>query len=121
MPDGTDGGRRAASHPPACLGLRGPLGAGLGGDIVAAVLGIVFLPYATIMYVTVWVPEGVVGFAWALLLFGLLLDLMSWGNVLIYRRAATAYVARYYTPSAQPIRQGDSGSTDAGDGPGAQG
>ena len=84
-------------------------------------LGIVFLPYATIMYVTVWVPEGVVGFAWALLLFGLLLDLMSWGNVLIYRRAATAYVARYYTPSAQPRSQGDSGSTDAGDGPGAQG
>ena len=61
------------------------------GDILMPLLGIIFLPYTTIMYVLVWTPDGIAGFAWMWLLLGLILDLMHWGQVLTNRKAGTEY------------------------------
>jgi len=86
-----------------------------GGDILAPLLGFAFLPYTAIMYYLVWVPEGVVGYAWAWLLFGLLLDLASWGHYLIYRRAGREYFERYYSTPVEAEPRGDSASDLSGD------
>jgi hypothetical protein len=66
------------------------------GNWILPILGIIFLPYTTVMYMLVWNPvSGVVGFDWVWLGLGLLLDLMKWGS--IYQgskgRSATAETA----------------------------
>ena len=65
------------------------------GDVLMPLLGIIFLPYTTIMYMLVWTPDGIAGFAWMWILLGVLLDLMKWGQVLTNRKAGMAYVDRY--------------------------
>jgi cell division protein FtsX len=54
-------------------------------------LGFIFLPYTTLLYVLVWRPlVGVTGGGWILVLVGLILDLGSFGGGYRSRRA------RYY-------------------------
>jgi hypothetical protein len=44
-----------------------------------AVLGFIFLPYATLFYALVYAPhKGVDGFGWVIVALGILLDLGSW-------------------------------------------
>jgi hypothetical protein len=44
-------------------------------------LGIIFLPFTTLMYVLVYtVPSGVVGLGWFLVILGFLLDLSSYSS-----------------------------------------
>ncbi len=44
-------------------------------------LGIIFLPFTTLMYVLVWVaPFGVVGLAWFWVVLGFLIDLGSYAS-----------------------------------------
>jgi hypothetical protein len=69
------------------------------GEILMPLLGIIFLPYTTIMYILVWSPDGIAGFAWMWLLLGFILDLMHWGQVLTNRKAGTEY-AQNYLPSS---------------------
>jgi hypothetical protein len=88
---------------------------------ILPLLGIVFLPYTTIMYLlTVTVtPAGLLPLAgtdWLWILLGLFLDLVKWGQILANRKEATSQVQRYY-PAGAP-RYGGSGGTQAAVGSG---
>jgi hypothetical protein len=57
--------------------------------ILWPLLGIIFLPFTTIMYVLVWVPGvGVTGWRWVWVVVGVLLDIGSYGSSAARRRAA---------------------------------
>lgn len=52
---------------------------------LVAVLGIIFLPFTTLMYVLLWTPSGLSGFDWVWLLLAFLIDLggiggSAWAN-----------------------------------------
>jgi len=42
---------------------------------LVAILGIVFLPFTTLMYVLLWTPSGLAGFDWFWVFLALLLDI----------------------------------------------
>ena len=54
-------------------------------------LGVIFLPYTTIMYVLVWSPTGVTGWDWLWVTLGLLLDIMKWGQIYNERNSTPYY------------------------------
>jgi hypothetical protein len=55
-------------------------------------LGIVFVPYTTIMYVLVWTPGiGVNGWDWLWIGLGLMLDIMKWGQIYENRQGVPGY------------------------------
>lgn len=41
-------------------------------------IGFLFLPWTTIFWVLVWSPDGLRGFDWVILGFGVLFDIASW-------------------------------------------
>jgi len=45
------------------------------GSALVAILGIVFLPFTTLMYILLWQPGGLVGFDWLWIFLAVLLDL----------------------------------------------
>ena len=74
-------------------------------DWIVPLLGIIFLPYTTIMYMlTVTVtPAGLLPLAgtdWLWIILGLFLDFMKWGQMLANRREATNQVQHYYPAGA---------------------
>jgi hypothetical protein len=62
------------------------------GSALVAILGIVFLPFTTLMYVLIWPPNGVTGFDWFWIVLALVLDLGGIG--------ASAYGNRDRLPAA---------------------
>jgi hypothetical protein len=55
-------------------------------------LGIIFLPYTTIMYVLVWTPAtGISGWDWLWIGLGVLLDIMKWGQIANNRKGIPYY------------------------------
>ncbi|MFC2029130.1 hypothetical protein ACFLWA_00195 [Chloroflexota bacterium] len=55
-------------------------------------LGIIFLPYTTIMYVLVWTPAvGISGWDWLWIGLGVLLDVMKWGQIANKRKEVPGY------------------------------
>ena len=44
------------------------------GDFLAPLLGIIFLPFTTVMYMLAWTPTGIQGWDWLWILLGLFLD-----------------------------------------------
>ena len=76
------------------------------GEFLLPLLGIIFLPFTTIMYMltVVVLPGGGVlpldGWDWLWIILGLLLDLAKWGQVLTNRRAGTEYATHYYPAGA---------------------
>lgn len=55
-------------------------------------LGIIFVPYTTIMYVLVWTPGiGVNGWDWLWIGLGLWLDVMKWGQIAANRNEMPGY------------------------------
>ena len=54
-------------------------------------LGVIFLPYTTIMYVLVWSPTGVTGWDWLWVALGVLLDVMKWGQIYNNRQEVPYY------------------------------
>ena len=55
-------------------------------------LGFIFLPYTTIMYVLVWnIATGVSGWDWLWIGMGVLLDVMKWGQMAANRREIPGY------------------------------
>ncbi len=50
--------------------------------LIWPLLGLIFLPFTTIFYCLAWSPatQGVHGAAWAWVILGFLLDLMSYGS-----------------------------------------
>ncbi len=82
------------------------------GDWIMPLLGIVFLPYTTIMYLLTWtLTGGIEGWDWMWIIIGLFLDIMKWGQMLANRKEATTLTTRYY-PSGAP-RYGTAASTEA--------
>ena len=58
-----------------------------------ALLGFLFVPWTTIMYVLVF-PGGIMGFDWLWMDVGLLADLMWWAGV-VKRRSVPGYTGGY--------------------------
>jgi hypothetical protein len=54
-------------------------------------LGVIFIPYTTIMYVLVWTPGGMAGWDWLWVLLGLMLDIMKWGQIYENRQQVPYY------------------------------
>ena len=55
-------------------------------------LGIIFLPYTTIMWVLVWTPGiGVSGWDWLWIALGVMLDVMKWAQIQQNRRGIPGY------------------------------
>ena len=55
-------------------------------------LGLIFVPYTTIMYVLVWSPAtGVVGWDWLWIGLGVWMDLMKWGRIAENRKNIPGY------------------------------
>ena len=53
----------------------------MGGRWFLPLLGIIFLPFTTLMYVLLWGPGGLVGFDWLWIVLALILDLSHAGGV----------------------------------------
>lgn len=51
------------------------------GNWILPILGIIALPYTTIMYMLTWSPGGISGFDWVWLALGVMLDIMKWGQL----------------------------------------
>jgi hypothetical protein len=54
-------------------------------------LGIIFLPYTTIMYLLAWSPTGIQGWDWLWIGLGLLLDIMKWAQIANNRKGIPGY------------------------------
>lgn len=55
-------------------------------------LGVIFVPYTTIMYVLVWNPvTGIQGWDWLWIGLGLWLDVMKWQRVALNRKGIPGY------------------------------
>ena len=52
--------------------------AAFGGSWFWPLLGIIFLPFTTLMYVLLWSPGGLVGFDWFWLVLAVVLDIGHW-------------------------------------------
>ena len=62
------------------------------GNWLLPLMGIIFLPYTTVMYMLAWTPgTGIVGWDWLWIALGLLLDLMKWGMIGNNRRQIPGY------------------------------
>ena len=60
-------------------------------------LGIIFLPYTTIMYLLAWSPGvGIAGWDWMWIIMGVLLDIWKWSAVAQNRRQVPGYPAEQY-------------------------
>ncbi len=82
------------------------------GDVIVPLLGILFLPYTTIMYLLTWtLVGGIEGWDWMWILLGVFLDIMKWSQMFANRKEAARQTQRYY-PSGAP-RYGGSGTTSA--------
>jgi hypothetical protein len=63
-------------------------------NFVVPLLGLIFLPYTTIMYVLVWNPvTGMSGWDWIWVLLGVGLDIMKWGQIANKRKEVPGYPA----------------------------
>jgi hypothetical protein len=82
------------------------------GDWIVPLLGIVFLPFTTLMYMLTWtLTGGIEGWDWMWILLGLMLDISKWFGLWGNRSKATESAQRYY-PSGAPTYRGG-GSTGA--------
>jgi hypothetical protein len=62
------------------------------GNWLWPLLGIIFAPYTTVMYMLVWSPGiGITGFDWFWIALGVLLDIMKWGQIANNRRGVPGY------------------------------
>jgi hypothetical protein len=60
-------------------------------------LGFIFLPYTTIMYILVWnIARGISGWDWMWIGLGLLMDLMKWAQIAVNRREIPYYPETAY-------------------------
>ena len=57
-------------------------------------LGIIFLPFATLMYVILWQAGGLSGWDWFWVILAALVDITHWGAGWTQRRQAPGYPAR---------------------------
>jgi hypothetical protein len=61
-------------------------------NLIVPLLGLVFLPYTTIMYVLVWNPvTGVTGWDWLWIGLGVWLDVIKWSRIIENRKNIPGY------------------------------
>jgi hypothetical protein len=66
-----------------------------GGNWIWPLLGIIFLPYTTVMWMLSWTaPDGISGWSWLWVILGVLLDVMHWGSI-YERRQEIPYASQY--------------------------
>ena len=83
------------------------------GDWIMPLLGIIFLPYTTIMYLLAWNPvNGIEGWDWMWIIIGLFLDFMKWSQMFANRNEAAKQTTKYY-PSGAPRMPTGGGSASA--------
>jgi hypothetical protein len=76
-------------------------------NFIVPLLGLIFLPYTTIMYVLVYtVGVGLSGWDWVWVLLGVGLDIMKWGQIFNKRKEVPGYPAGY-EPVSQTAREAD--------------
>jgi hypothetical protein len=61
------------------------------GDWLIPLLGILFLPYTTIMYMLTWTVGGITGWDWLWILMGLFLDVTAWAQSAANRKQVPGY------------------------------
>jgi hypothetical protein len=61
-----------------------------------AILGIVFLPFTTLMYVLVYSPNGMSGLDWFWVFLAFVLDIVGYGGSAYGNRDRIPYADRYY-------------------------
>lgn len=86
------------------------------GDFLVPLLGIIFLPYTTIMYMlaySVAPPTGIDGIDWLWVLLGLFLDLWKYSQMWQNRQEAITQTQKYYPSGAPRTPTGSDGSGDA--------
>jgi len=86
------------------------------GEWIWPLLGILFLPFTTVMYMLAWNPAGpgganIEGWDWMWIILGLALDLSKWAGLWGNKNKAAESATRYY-PAGAP-RYGGSGGTSA--------
>jgi hypothetical protein len=62
-----------------------------GGDFLWPLLGIIFVPYTTVMYMLTWSVTGIQGWDWLWILLGLFLDIAHWGQVINNRKQVPVF------------------------------
>jgi hypothetical protein len=71
------------------------------GEWILPLLGIVFLPYTTIMYLLTWtLTGGIEGWDWMWILIGLFLDFMKWSQLFANRKEAAKQASSVYASGA---------------------
>jgi hypothetical protein len=81
-------------------------------EFILPLLGVIFLPYTTIMYLLTWtLVGGIEGWDWMWILLGLFLDVTKWSQVFANRKQAVTQAQRYY-PAGAP-RSAGAGTTRA--------
>ena len=83
-----------------------------GGTFIWPLLGIIFAPYTTVMYMLVWSPTGLHGFDWMWLFLGVLLDIMKWSQIARNREGIPGQES-----STQPAPAAPAGRAPANCGP----
>jgi hypothetical protein len=82
------------------------------GAFIVPLLGIVFLPFTTIMYMLTWKPAGITGWDWLWILLGLFLDLTNYAQGASERERIPGYDKAVNAVGGS----GGSGTTTAGRG-----
>jgi len=62
-----------------------------GGNWIAPLLGIIFLPFTTVMYMLVWTPSGIEGWDWLWIILGLFVDLTHYAQAAANRKLVPGY------------------------------
>ena len=80
-------------------------------NFLLPILGIIFLPYTTVMYMLAWSPAvagggNIEGWDWMWIILGLILDIMKWAQVVQNRREAQNQVTKYYPAGAPGYSSG---------------
>lgn len=60
--------------------------AAFGGSWLWPILGIVFLPFSTLMYVILWSPTGLTSWDWLWLIMAVVIDVMHYTSTAYYNR-----------------------------------
>jgi hypothetical protein len=61
------------------------------GDFLLPLLGIIFLPFTTVMYMLVWTVGGIQGWDWLWIALGLFLDFTSYAQSAANRKNVPGY------------------------------
>ena len=62
-----------------------------GGEFLAPLLGVIFAPFTTVMYVLSWSPGGIEGWDWLWIGLGVIMDVMHYGQMAANRRNVPGY------------------------------